>query len=139
MLLKTTAIAIPMSKTNYTIRIDPSQRAELESAASDAGYKSLSAFLVAAGLEKAGQRREQSQLEAFEERMAASFERLASLVQLVNDGTQINIAQGDVLAKSFYACVPEPVQEALPAALASAKLRHARFQRAVKKDAQGIE
>ena len=115
MLLKTTAIAIPMSKTNYTIRIDPSQRAELESAASDAGYKSLSAFLVAAALEKAGQRREQSQLEAFEERMAASFERLASLVQLVNDGTQINIAQVDVLAKSFYACVPEPAAEALPA------------------------
>ena len=70
---------------------------------------------------------------------AASFERLASLVQLVNDGTQINIAQVDVLAKSFYACVPEPAAEALPAALASAKLRHARFQRAVKKDAQGIE
>ena len=50
-----------------------------------------------------------------------------------------NIAQVDVLAKSFYACVPEPAAEALPAALASAKLRHARFQRAVKKDAQGIE
>ena len=105
---KTTAFAIPLTKSNYTVRIAPELRAKLHAAVDAAGFKSLSAFLVTASSEKSRAGQEKSDLEALEERIAASFSRLASMIELLNNSTQFNIAQVDVLAKSFYACVPEP-------------------------------
>lgn len=127
------------STVHYTVRMDPATRSELETAATELGFKTLGAYLVAVGLARARDQRDSSALAGFEDRIAASFERMASLLQLVNDGVQVNVAQVDTLARSFYACVPEPPDEALPAALAAAKVRHARFKRAVSEDAQRIE
>lgn len=122
---------------HYTVRMDASTRAELEAAAAQLGFKTLGAFLVATGLARARDQEDATALAGFEDRIAASFDSLATLMQQLNNGVQVNIAQVDNLARSFYACVPEPPAEALAPALAAAKLRHARFQRAVKKDAEG--
>ncbi len=121
------------------MRIKPQERAELEAAAERLGYKTLGAFLIAAALRSIRDGQEHTEMQAFEDRMAASFNHLASLIGTVNNGVQVNVAQVDVLARSFYTCVPEPAPDVRDAAVASARLRHARFQRHVKKDAAGIE
>ncbi len=119
--------------------MDPRTRTELEEAAGAAGFKTLSAFLVACAQERVRGARDQSKLEAIEDRIAASFERLGGMLRTVSNGVQVNIAQVDNLARSFYACVPEPPAEEVAAVVASAKLRHARYRRAVEKDAAGID
>lgn len=119
--------------------MDPTTRGELEQAAASAGFKTLSAFLVACAQERVRGQRDQSSLEAIEDRIAASFDRLGDMLRTVNNGVQVNIAQVDNLARSFYACVPEPPASELTAAVAAARLRHARYRRAVKEDAAGID
>lgn len=121
------------------MRLKPQERAELEAGAERLGYKTLGAFFIAAAQRVLLEGQQESELRAFEDRMAASFNHLASLVTTVNDGLQVNIAQVDTLARSFYTCVPEPAPDVHEAAVASARLRHARFVRHVKKDATGIE
>ncbi|QXL85227.1 DUF1778 domain-containing protein [Comamonas sp. NLF-1-9] len=121
----------------YTVRIDPEERALLEKVAARAGYRSLSAFLLAAAREKAQLIENDDVLSAMEERMAATFGRVMQMIQTVNDGVQVNVSQVHYLAQAFFTCVPQPPPEAVDAAIDQAKIRHARWQEAVAADVEG--
>ena len=60
--------------------MDPRTRTELEEAAGAAGFKTLSAFLVACAQERVRGARDQSKLEAIEDRIAASGEARKQLI-----------------------------------------------------------
>jgi uncharacterized protein (DUF1778 family) len=121
----------------YTVRIDPEERASLEKVAARAGYRSLSAFMLAAAREKAQLIENDDVLSAMEERMAATFGRVMQMIQTVNDGVQVNVAQVHYLAQVFFTCVPSPPPEAVDAAIDQAKIRLARWQEAVAADIEG--
>lgn len=127
----------PMKNTRYTMRIESKEREALEKVAARAGYRSLSAFLLAAAREKAQLIENDDVLSAMEERMAATFGRVMQMIQTVNDGVQVNVSQVHYLAQAFFACVPRPPPEALDAAIDQARIRHARWQEAVAADVEG--
>lgn len=126
-----------MKNTRYTMRIESKEREALEKVAARAGYRSLSAFLLAAAREKAQLIENDDVLSAMEERMAATFGRVMQMIQTVNDGVQVNVSQVHYLAQAFFACVPRPPPEALDAAIDQARIRHARWQEAVAADVEG--
>lgn len=118
----------------YTVRLDSADREALEKVAAQAGYRSLSAFMVAAAQEKARLIRDDDVLTAMEERMAATFGRVMQMIQTVNDGVQINVSQVSKLAQAFFACVPAPPPEEVDAAVAQARLRFERWEKLVAAD-----
>jgi Arc/MetJ-type ribon-helix-helix transcriptional regulator len=108
-----------------TIRLTADIDERLQSTAKQKGYANPSAFLRAAiHHELSG--REETMIGA-EERLAASMEQMRREIFRVGRAQQALFAFVDSLAKILLTCVPEPGGEAMEAAVARARGRHARL------------
>lgn len=108
-----------------TIRLTADTDERLQSTAKLRGYANPSTFLRAAiDHELAG--REDTMIGA-EERLAVSIEQMWQEISRLGRAQQALFAFVDSLAKVLLTCVPEPGGEAMEAAVARARGRHARL------------
>lgn len=111
------------------LRIDGRLIGRIERAASDGGFSNPSAFMRAAiERELAGR---ESGVDAAEERIAASLDRLAREIRSVKLGQQALFAFVDALVKTLLTCLAEPPNDAYDQAVARGKLRYDRFLKSV--------
>jgi Arc/MetJ-type ribon-helix-helix transcriptional regulator len=108
-----------------TIRLTTDTDDRIQSAAKQRGYSSPSSFLRAAIQKELGER-EDGMIGA-EERLAASIEQVRREVFRLGRTEQALFAFVDSLAKVLLTCLPEPGGEAMEAAVARARGRHARL------------
>ncbi len=108
-----------------TIRLTADIDERLRSMAKQKGYANPSAFLrVAIDHELSG--REDTMIGA-EERLAASMDQMRREIFRLGRAQQALFAFVDSPAKILLTCVPEPSGEAMEAAVARARGRHARL------------
>ena len=108
-----------------TIRLSTDENERIRSAAKLRGYSSPSSFLRAAIQKELGER--EDGMIGTEERLAASIEQVRREVFRLGRTQQALFAFVDSLAKVLLTCVPEPGGEAMEAAVARARGRHARL------------
>jgi hypothetical protein len=108
-----------------TIRLTTDTDERIQSAAKLRGYSSPSAFLRAAIKKELGER--ENGIIGAEERIAASVEHVRGEILRLGRAQQALFAFVDSLAKVLLTCVPEPGGEAMEAAVARARGRHARL------------
>jgi Arc/MetJ-type ribon-helix-helix transcriptional regulator len=108
-----------------TIRLTAEIDERLQSTAKLKGYANPSAFLRAA-IDHELSGREETMIGA-EERLAASMEQMRREIFRLGRAQQALFAFVDSLAKVLLTCVPEPGWEAMEAAVARARGRHARL------------
>jgi predicted DNA-binding protein len=108
-----------------TIRLTADIDERLQSTAKVKGYANPSAFLRAA-IDHELSGREDTLIGA-EERLAASMEQMRREIFRLGRAQQALFAFVDSLAKVLLTCVPEPGGEAMEAAFARARGRHARL------------
>lgn len=108
-----------------TIRLTPEADERLQSTAKLRGYANPSAF-VRAAIDNELSGREDTMIGA-EERLAASMEQVRREIFRLGRAQQALFAYVDSLAKVVLTCVPEPGGEAMEAAVARARGRHARL------------
>ena len=108
-----------------TIRLTTDTNERIQSAAKLRGYSSPSSFLRAAIQKELGEREDGTI--GTEERLAASIEQVRREVFRLGRTQQALFAFVDSLAKVLLTCVPEPGGEAMEAAVARARGRHARL------------
>ena len=108
-----------------TIRLTSDTDDRVQSAAKSRGYSSPSAFLRAAIEKELGER--EDGIIGAEERIAASIEQVRREVFRLGRAQQALFAFVDSLAKVLLTCMPEPGGEAMEAAVARARSRHARL------------
>ena len=108
-----------------TIRLTADVNEQLQSTVKTRGYANPSAFLRAA-IDHELSGREETMIGA-EERLAASMEQMRREIFRVGRAQQALFAFVDSLAKILLTCVPEPGGEAMEAAVARARGRHARL------------
>jgi Arc/MetJ-type ribon-helix-helix transcriptional regulator len=108
-----------------TIRLTTDIDERIQSAAKLRGYSSPSSFLRAAIQKELGER--EDAMIGTEERLAASIEQVRRDVFRLGRTQQALFAFVDSLAKVLLTCVPEPGGEAMEAAVARARGRHARL------------
>jgi len=108
-----------------TIRLTAGIDERVQSTAKQKGYANPSAFLRAA-IDHELSGREDTMMGA-EERLAASMEQMRREIFRLGRAQQALFAFLDSLAKILLTCVPEPGGEAMEAAVARARGRHARL------------
>jgi Arc/MetJ-type ribon-helix-helix transcriptional regulator len=108
-----------------TIRLTGDIDERVQSRAKQKGFANRSAFLRAA-IDHELSGREDTMIGS-EERLAASIEQMRREIFRLGRAQQALFAFVDSLAKIILTCVPEPVGEALEAAVARARGRHARL------------
>lgn len=107
------------------LRLDAVLVGRIERAAKAGGYLNPAAFMRAAiERELAGR---ESGVDAAEERIAASLDRIVRGVEGIRLGQQALFAFVDALVKTLLTCVPEPPREAYDQAVARGKTRYTRF------------
>jgi hypothetical protein len=111
------------------LRIDESLIVRIQRATADGGFASPTAFMRAA-IERELVGRE-SGVDAAEERIAASLDRLAREIRGVKLGQQALFAFVDSLVKTLLTCVGEPPREVHDQAVARGKIRYDRFLKSV--------
>jgi Arc/MetJ-type ribon-helix-helix transcriptional regulator len=110
-------------------RLEPELNKRVERATKEGGFANPSAFIRAAiQRELAGR---ESGVDAAEERIAASLDRLAREIRRVNLGQQALFAFVDSLVKTLLTCVAEPPREAYDQAVARGRVRYDRFLKSV--------
>jgi Arc/MetJ-type ribon-helix-helix transcriptional regulator len=108
-----------------TIRLSTDENERIRSAAKLRGYSSSSSFLRAAIQKELGER--EDGMIGTEERLGASIEQVRWEVFRLGRTHQAFFAFVDSLAKVLSTCIPEPDGEAVEAAVARARGRHARL------------
>lgn len=108
-----------------TIRLSTDTDERIQSVAKLRGYSTPSAFLRAAIKKELGER--EDGIIGMEERLAASIEQVRREIFRLGRAQQALFAFLDSLAKVILSCVPEPRGEAMEAAVARARGRHARL------------
>ena len=108
-----------------TIRLTGDIDERVQSTAKQKGYANPSAFLRAA-IDHELSGREDTMIGS-EERLAASMEQMRREIFRLGRAQQALFAFVDSLAKIILTCVPEPAGEAMEAAVARARGRHARL------------
>jgi Arc/MetJ-type ribon-helix-helix transcriptional regulator len=116
-------------KVTHGLRYDAELNNRVEAATTQGGFSSRSAF-VRAAIERELAGRE-SDVDAAEQRIAASLDRMAREIRNLRLGQQALFAFVDVLAKTFLTCVPEPPRDAQNQAVARGKARYDRFLKSV--------
>lgn len=112
-----------MPRRTFRLTADTEER--LETTAKVRGYANPSAFLrTAIDHELSGR---EDEIIGAEERLAASMEQIRREVFRLGRAQQALFAFVDSLAKVLLTCVPEPGGEALGAAIARARGRHAQL------------
>jgi Arc/MetJ-type ribon-helix-helix transcriptional regulator len=111
------------------IRLDEPLVARVERAAKEGGFSNPSAFIRAAiQRELAGR---ESEVEAAEERIAGSLDRLGREIRSVKLAQQALFAFVDSLVKTLLTCIAEPPGDARDQAVAQGKFRYDRFLKSV--------
>ena len=111
------------------LRYDAELNNRIEAAAKKGGFSCSSAFMrVAIERELAGR---ESDVDAAEQRIAASLDRMAREIRNLRLGQQALFAFVDVLAKTFLTCVPEPPRDVHDQAVARGKARYDKFLKSV--------
>jgi len=108
-----------------TIRLTAASDEKIEAIAKQRGYSSPTALLRSA-IEKELGDREGGFTDA-ENRLASSIEQARREVTRLARAQQALFAYLDSFVKVFLTCVPEPVGQAMDAAVARARGRHARL------------
>jgi hypothetical protein len=111
------------------LQYDADVNQRIEAAAKEGGFSSPSAFMRAA-IERELAGRENG-VDAAEQRIAASLDRMAREIRNLRLGQQALFAFVDVLAKTLLTCVPEPPRDAHDQAVARGKARYDRFLKSV--------
>ena len=111
------------------LRYDAELNNRVEAAAKKGGFSCGSAFIRAA-IERELVGRE-SDVDAAEERIAASLDRVGREIRNLRLGQQALFAFVDVLAKTLLTCVPEPPRDVYDQAVARGKARYDRFLKSV--------
>ena len=110
-------------------RLEPELDKRIEVATKGGGFSNPSSFIRAAiERELAGR---ESGVNAAEERIAASLDRLAREIRGVKLGQQALFAFVDSLVKTLLTCVAEPPRDAYDQAVARGKVRYDRFLKSV--------
>lgn len=108
-----------------TIRMTPETIQRLQSAAKLRGYANASAFIrEAIGNELRGR---EDTMGGGEQRLSANMEQLRMEIQRLGRVQVALFAYMDSLAKILLTCVPEPVGDAMDAAVTRARGRHTRL------------
>jgi Arc/MetJ-type ribon-helix-helix transcriptional regulator len=108
-----------------TIRMTSETIQRLQSEAKLRGYANASAFIrEAIGNELLGR---DDTMGGTEQRLSANMEQLRKEIQRLGRGQGALFAYMDSLAKIFLTCVPEPVGDAMDAAVTRARGRHTRL------------
>lgn len=111
------------------IRLDEPLIARVERAAKEGSFSNPSTFIRAAiQRELAGR---ESEVEASEERIAASLDRLGREIRNVKLAQQALFAFVDSLVKTLLTCIAEPPSDARDQAVAQGKFRYDRFLKSV--------
>ena len=111
------------------LRIDGLLIGRIVIAARDGGFSSPTAFMRAAiERELAGR---ESGVDAAEERIAASLDRVTREIRGIKLGQQALFAFVDSLVKTLLTCIAEPPREAYDQAVARGKARYDRFLKSV--------
>jgi hypothetical protein len=111
------------------LRYDADLNNRIEAAAKKGGFSCGSAFIRGAiERELAGR---ESDVDAAEERIAASLDRISREIRNLRLGQQALFAFVDVLAKTLLTCVPEPPRDVYDQAVARGKARYDRFLKSV--------
>ena len=111
------------------VRLEPELNRRIERATAAGGFLSPSAFIRAAiERELAGR---ESGVDAAEERLAASLDRLSREIHGVRLGQQALFAFVDSLVKTLLTCIAEPPDDAYAQAVARGKARYDRFLKSV--------
>ena len=110
-------------------RLEPELNKRVERATREGGFLNPSAFIRAAiERELAGR---ESGVDAAEDRLAASLDRLSREIRGVRLGQQALFAFVDSLVKTLLTCIAEPPRDAYDQAVARGKLRYDRFLKSV--------
>jgi len=121
-----------MSKRKVRIRaarLEPELDRRIEVATKQGGFSNPSAFIRAAiERELAGR---ESGVDAAEERIAASLDRVMREIRSVRLGQQALFAFVDSLVKTLLTCLVEPPADAYEQAVARGKFRYDRFLKSV--------
>jgi len=108
-----------------TIRMTTETNERLQSAAKLRGYANASAFIrEAIGNELRGR---EDAMGGTEQRLGANMEQLRKEIQRLGRAQAALFAYMDSLAKILLTCVPEPVGDAMDAAVTRARGRHTRL------------
>ena len=119
-----------MSRTvKQTVRLNADEQAQMQRAAKERGYLSLTAFIRAAIRNEVTGR--ENEVTESEQRTAATLERLSRDIFRINRGQQALFAVVDTLVKTFLTCVPEPPREGMSQSVARARDRYDRFVKSV--------
>jgi Arc/MetJ-type ribon-helix-helix transcriptional regulator len=110
-------------------RLEPELNKRVERATREGGFSNPSTFMRAA-IERELTGRE-SGVDAAEERIAASLDRVAREIRAVKLGQQALFAFVDSLVKTLLTCVAEPPRDAYDQAVARGKARYDRFLKSV--------
>ena len=110
-------------------RLEPELDRRIEVATKQGGFSNPSAFIRAA-IERELVGRE-SGVDAAEERIAASLDRVGREIRGVRLGQQALFAFVDSLTKTLLTCLAEPPREVYEQAVARGKLRYDRFLKSV--------
>jgi hypothetical protein len=111
------------------LRINALLIERIERAAKDSGFSSPTAFMRAAiERELAGR---ESGVDAAEDRLAASLDRLSREIRGINLAQHALFAFVDSLVKTLLTCIAEPPRDAYDQAVARGKLRYDRFLKSV--------
>ena len=110
-------------------RLEPELDRRIEIATKQGGFSNPSAFIRAAiERELAGR---ESGVDAAEERIAASLDRVGREIRSVKLGQQALFAFMDSLVKTLLTCLAEPPRDVYDQAVARGKLRYDRFLKSV--------
>jgi hypothetical protein len=110
-------------------RLEPELDRRIEVTTKQGGFSSPNAFIRAAiGRELAGR---ESGVDAAEERIAASLDRVMREIRGVRLGQQALFAFVDSLVKTLLTCLAEPPTDAYEQAIARGKFRYDRFLKSV--------
>lgn len=107
------------------VRLESEFNERIERAAKDGGFANPSAFIRAAiQRELAGR---ESGVDAAEERIAATLDRMACHVRGIRLGQQALFSFVDALVKTLLTCIAEPPRDTYDQAVARGKARYDRF------------
>lgn len=110
-------------------RLEPELDRRIEFATKQGGFSNPSAFIRAAiERELAGR---ESGVDAAEERIAASLDRIGREIRGVRLGQQALFTFVDSLTKTLLTCLAEPPREVYEQAVARGKMRYDRFLKSV--------
>lgn len=119
------------------LRLDPDTKAKLEAAASQAGFRNLTAYVRQVLKTELKGKRESQQVSDMEQKTVATINRLSRDMNQLRVQILAAYCLLDGLAKVVLTCMPEPSPQMTEQATANAKRRYERLNRAVAQAMRG--